>query len=123
MINYHNRQFRSVSNSPNGEVSGETLFRYFQQDNIVWATYQGGSVRFGTLTGLVEPNGSLRFAYQHVNTQNELMTGHCESTPETLSDGRIRLYERWQWTSGNQSAGESAIEEVYEVVIPTVPVR
>ena len=112
MINYHNKRFRSIANSPNGEVSGETLFSYFQQDNIVWATYQGGSVRFGTLTGLVDADGSLRFAYQHVNTQNELMTGHCESTPETLPDGRIRLYERWQWTSGNHSAGESVIEEV-----------
>ncbi|WP_077919512.1 n-acetylglutamate synthase [Spirosoma sp. 209] len=112
MINYHNRRFRSVSNSPTGEVSGETVFQYFQQDDLVWATYQGGSIRFGTLTGLVGPDGSLRFTYQHVNNQNELMTGHCKSTPDQLPDGRLRLSERWQWTSGTHAAGESVIEEI-----------
>lgn len=40
------------------------------------------------------------------------MTGRCLSTPEYLPDGRIQLYEKWQWTSGDQSAGESIVEEV-----------
>lgn len=40
------------------------------------------------------------------------MTGRCHSVPEVLADGRIRLHEQWQWTSGNQSKGESVIEEI-----------
>ncbi len=49
--------------------------------------------------------------YQHLNQKGELMTGKCFSTPETLSDGRIRLREKWQWTSGDFSEGESIVEE------------
>ncbi len=50
--------------------------------------------------------------YQHVNRDGELMTGHCRSTPELLPDGRLRLHESWQWTSGDGSRGESIIEEI-----------
>jgi hypothetical protein len=50
--------------------------------------------------------------YQHVNKQNELMTGRCHSVPERLPDGRLRMHESWQWTSGDNSSGESVIEEV-----------
>jgi len=40
------------------------------------------------------------------------MTGICTSTPEILPDGKIRLHEKWRWTSGDLSEGESVIEEV-----------
>jgi hypothetical protein len=46
-----------------------------------------------------------------VNIQGELMTGICRSTPEILPDGRIRLHESWQWTSGDESRGFSVVEE------------
>ncbi len=32
--------------------------------------------------------------------------------PEVLPDGRLRLREVWQWTSGDLSQGESVVEEV-----------
>jgi hypothetical protein len=51
-------------------------------------------------------------SYQHINRKGELMTGVCTSIPERLSDGRIRLHERWQWTCGDHSTGESIIEEI-----------
>jgi hypothetical protein len=50
--------------------------------------------------------------YQHVNERGELMTGRCHSTPAVLSDGRLRLCKRWQWTSGDLSSGTSEIEEM-----------
>jgi hypothetical protein len=40
------------------------------------------------------------------------MTGVCFSTPKKLSNGKIRLYEKWEWTSGNYSKGNSIIEEL-----------
>ena len=33
-------------------------------------------------------------------------------TAKILSNGKVRLYENWQWTSGNKSNGKSVIEEV-----------
>ena len=50
--------------------------------------------------------------YHHVNTKGELMTGICESTPEVLSNGKIRLHEEWKWTSGDCSYGKSIVEEI-----------
>lgn len=111
-INYDQRVFKSISNSETGEVSGETTFYYRQKDNFVWAEYSGGAIIFGTLIAKIVENGVLEMRYQHLNRNNELMTGKCISTPEILPDGKIRLYEKWQWTSGDLSAGESIVEEI-----------
>lgn len=111
-INYDNRFFRSVANSTSGEVSAETVFHYRQKDSVIWATYEGGAIQFGTLTAKIMENGELEMRYSHVNTAGELMTGECLSTPEILHDGRIRLHEKWRWTCGNFATGESVIEEI-----------
>jgi hypothetical protein len=50
--------------------------------------------------------------YHHVNDQGVLQTGICKSIPEILPDGRIRMQETWQWTSGDGSSGESILEEI-----------
>ncbi|MGB0384209.1 MAG: n-acetylglutamate synthase [Ardenticatenaceae bacterium] len=113
-INYHNRYFRSVSNSGSGEVDGDTIFHYQQQGDIVSATYQGGAIRFGTLIAKVAADGSLDMRYHHVNQEGDLMTGKCHSVPEVLSDGRLRMHETWQWSSGDRSSGKSQIEEIKE---------
>lgn len=111
-LNYHNRYFRSVANTANGEVSGDTTFHYRQEGQLVWASYQGGSIVFGTLIAKVDERGQLDMRYQHLNRTGELMTGRCHSTPTVLPDGRLRLDEVWQWTSGDRSQGTSAIEEI-----------
>jgi hypothetical protein len=49
--------------------------------------------------------------YHQINDNDELMTGICFSTPEILENGKIRLHESWEWTSGDQSKGTSIIEE------------
>jgi hypothetical protein len=113
-INYDNRRFASVSNSANGEVSAATVFEYHQDGTLVWATYSGGSIVFGTLMAKVDEQDCLDMRYQHLNAASELMTGRCHSTPEVLPDGRLRLHEQWQWTSGDGSAGTSVIEEIQD---------
>ena len=95
-INYDNKTFASVQNSETGEVGAETVFHYHQKDNLVWAEYAGGEIVFGNLIGKIADNDSLEIRYQHLNKKGELMTGNGSSTPETLSDGRIRLREKWQ---------------------------
>ncbi|XXM73086.1 n-acetylglutamate synthase [Lysinibacillus sphaericus] len=112
MIQYDGRTFVSVENTSNGEVSGQTIFSYRQEGNILTADYSGGEIVKGSLIGLVKANGCLTFRYNHVNIHNEIRGGQCESTPELLSDGRIRLHEVWKWQDGDQSEGESVVEEV-----------
>jgi len=111
-INYDNKTFASVQNSETGDVDTETVFHYHQKDKLVWAEYTGGEIVFGSLIAKVTNDDLLEMRYQHLNAQGELMTGKCFSTPEILADGRIRLYEKWQWTSGNLAKGESIVEEI-----------
>ncbi|MCU0443930.1 MAG: n-acetylglutamate synthase [Microscillaceae bacterium] len=114
-IDYNHRIFKSVQNTPNGEVNGDTTFYYHQVNDRVWANYSGGGIEIGTLIAKVDAEDNLEMLYQHLNQNGEFMTGKCHSTPEILADGRIRLHEVWQWTSGDFSQGESIVEEVKNV--------
>jgi hypothetical protein len=111
-IDYNNRYFRSIGNVDGGDVDANTLFHYRQEGEVVWATYRGGGVAFGTLTALVLPDGKLDMRYQQVSKDGTIKTGRCLSTPEILSDGRLCLHESWSWIEGGVGTGESRIEEV-----------
>jgi hypothetical protein len=113
-VRYDGRRFRSVENSSTGEVGPKTVFDYRQEDDLVWATYRGGAVRFGTLVATADAKGRLDARYGHVNLEGELMTGEGRTTPERLPDGRLRLHEEWRWTSGDLSSGTSVVEEIGE---------
>ena len=82
IINYNNRKFRPVSNTPNGETSGKTIFTYQQKGNILTSEYAGGKIKKGHLIGLVDENGNIEMRYHQINFNNELMTGICFSQPE-----------------------------------------
>lgn len=112
MADYNNKIFRSVANSANGEVGSNTFFEYTQSGNIVTGIYYGGNIIKGSLIALVDAAGVLDMRYQHINTQQQLMTGTCITTPEILCNGKMRLHEQWQWTCGDKSTGTSVIEEV-----------
>ncbi len=112
MIHYHNKVFRPVANTANGETSSETQFHYQQSGNILTAEYTGGKIIQGHLIGLVDADGKIDMRYHQVNIHGELMTGICKSIPELLPNGKIRLHETWEWTSGDCSKGNSVLEEV-----------
>lgn len=111
MFNYNNKIFRPIVNSENGETSNETVFTYKHTGNILTSEYSGGKIKNGHLIGLVDKNGNIDIRYHQVNDRGELMTGICHSKPEILANGKIRLHETWEWTSGDQSKGQSIIEE------------
>jgi hypothetical protein len=111
-FDFDGKVFRSASNTPNGEVGGDTLFHYRQAGDIVTATYQGGEIVAGHLIAKVLDNGQLDMRYHHLNSKGEFMLGKCLSTPRRLDDGRIALSEEWQWLSGDLSSGRSEIEEI-----------
>ncbi len=111
LINYNNKKFRPISNTENGETSNETLFHYKQVGNMLSAEYSGGQIKYGHLIGLVDKLGNIEMRYHQINHEDILMTGICISKPEILKNGKIRLHENWEWTSGNKSKGTSIIEE------------
>ncbi len=111
-IDYNNKKFRPIQNSENGETSAETVFEYQQHGNVLTSSYTGGQIRTGHLMGLVDEDGNIEMCYHQVNHKGELMTGVCFSKPEILANGKIRLHETWQWTSGDKSEGSSVLEEI-----------
>lgn len=111
-MNYNNKKFRPVSNTENGETSSETIFHYKQDENILTSTYSGGKIIQGHLIGLVDAHGNIDMRYHQVNEKGELMTGICNSKPEIMENGKIRLHEKWQWTAGDNSKGNSTLEEI-----------
>lgn len=111
-MNYNNKTFRPISNTENGETSAATIFHYRQNDNILTCEYSGGKIIQGHLIALVDEAGNIDMRYHQANTAGELMTGICQSKPEILKNGKIRLHETWQWTSGDCSKGVSVLEEI-----------
>lgn len=111
-LNYNNKTFKPVQISENGETNEDTVFRYNQEGPIVTSDYTGGRIQKGHLIGLVDDSGNIDMRYHQINTDGKLRTGRCFSTPEILPDGRIRLHETWEWTSGTRSKGRSVLEEV-----------
>ncbi len=73
-------------------------------------TYQGGQIKMGSLIALCNAEGELDMRYQQINLNGEIRTGSCVSKPEILPDGRLRLHETWQWSTGER--GSSTIEEI-----------
>ncbi len=113
--NLEGKVFISLSNTDNGEVGEDTRFYYHQDADIVWADYEGGSVLKGHLIAKVLDDGLLEMNYHHINKEGKLMIGKCLSTPEILTDGRLKFKEEWQWLSGDNSIGYSEIIEINDV--------
>ena len=111
-MNYNNKKFKVFENSENWETTTETIFEYKQNGNILTSEYSGGQIIRGHLIGLVDDNGKIEMSYHQVNTKGELMTGICFSEPELTDNGKIKLYEKWEWTSGDKSSGKSVLIEI-----------
>jgi len=99
-------------NSRTGQVSSDTVFHYEQHGAVLTATYSGGSILQGYMLGRVNEDNSLFFLYHHLDEHQNLRSGCCYSRPEMLPDGRIRLYEDWEWTHGGSGEGSSIVEEI-----------
>ena len=101
-----------ITNSSDGEVSSEMIFEYKQENQIVSCSYSGGGIVKGHLIATVDIDGCLAMNYHQVNSQGVLKTGKCFSTPELMPNGKLRLHEKWEWTSGDEGEGVSILEEV-----------
>lgn len=111
-MNYSNRKFKVFENSENGETTTETIFEYKQKGNILTSEYSSGQIVRGHLIGIVDDNGKIEMRYHQVNAKGELMTGICFSEPELTVNGKIKLYEKWEWSSGDKSNGKSVLIEL-----------
>lgn len=110
-INYNNRRFLFIKREEDG--LSDTIFHYHQDGDIVWGTYDGGTIIRGNFLAKVDEEGVLDLRFQHVNIAGEIIIGTSLSTPEIMADGRIRLNEDFQW-SGDALRHTSTVEEIME---------
>ena len=106
------RRFVGLHNSPTGEIGPDTIFVYHEKNDVVWAEYSGGAVLRGMLLGKRTSANTLEFVYHQINRTMTLMTGQNVTRLEILPDGRIQMYENWQWTNGDRSSGTSIVVEL-----------
>ncbi len=112
LFDLNNKIFVNKENIGTGEVSQDTIFHYYQQNDIIWATYSGGKIIKGYLIGkFLDPN-IIKFTYQHINQEREIRIGECKSHVEKLPNGKIRLNEVWQWLDKDKISGKSILEEI-----------
>ena len=84
MINYNNKVFKVLNYSEDGETGDDTTFYYFQTDNRVWASYQGGNTIQGQLLGLVDNKAVIEMRYHHINKSGDFLTRVFDSCSYSL---------------------------------------
>ena len=104
-IDYDGRRFRALGG---GDGVGA---EYSQRGNLVWAVFEGGHVRRGTITGTCDEGGVLRLAYTMVLETGEVIAGHSINTPRRLG-GTLVLREVWERYGEHAATGVSYLEEI-----------
>ncbi len=111
MFNLNDKRFTAKENSESGEVSSGTVFHYYQESNLIWADYSGGSILKGQLIGRVLTKNTFEIRYQHINQAGEIKTGYCKTIVSKSPKG-LQLDEKWEWTSGGKGKGTSVLVEL-----------
>ncbi|MEE9441728.1 MAG: n-acetylglutamate synthase [candidate division Zixibacteria bacterium] len=111
-INLNNKYFKGVENYDDGDFNQDTVFHYRQDKTIVWATFQGGGTRFGTVVGYIDEKESIRMVWQYLSVLDKFISGTTVSEVEILLDGRYRLHEKWTISKPEPLRGTSVIEEI-----------
>ena len=76
-------------------LSDDTRFRFTQQDSLVSAEYEGGSIHRGYLVGLLDGN-TLEFRYVQLSRTGRLDSGRSRCEIIRQRDV-LRLVERYSW--------------------------
>lgn len=105
------RVFEVVETSPASAISGETVFEFRERDGVVQATYAGGEIVRGVLTGR-RHGGGLTSAYAQLHAGGEVRTGTAVLRVEPRPGGRLRVIEAFAWSDG--SRGRNVLETADE---------
>lgn len=108
-IDFNNKTFTLLSNSKEGKVNNETIFRYKQKGDLVTADYSGGTVIYGKIIALLKGD-KLEMLYQCLTTDNELKAGKAIADVSFTALSKIQLDLNWEWLD-NEGSGQSTYLE------------
>lgn len=98
------------STAEQGVVGADTLLRFRQNGERVFARYAGGDVVRGCLAGRVS-GSELTFRYAQIETSGEIHAGHSVCDIRSRPDGRTRIIEHFTWSTRSGS-GVNVFDEI-----------
>ncbi len=110
MIDLDGRRMHVATTAEHGVVDAETVLMFHQSGVRVWATYTGGRITRGRLVGRWVGD-VLVFRYVQVECEAGVHAGHSIATAEFGPTGRIRVFERFEWSTRSGS-GTNVFEEL-----------
>jgi hypothetical protein len=100
-----------VSSTAASGVVGESTRLHFAQRGVrVFARYAGGAVTRGALVGAWD-GGELRFRYVQREAEGSIQGGRSVCEVARRADGRIRIVERFTWST-RAGTGVNVFDEV-----------
>lgn len=112
MINLHGLRMYVSATAADGVVDADTRLQFIQKGARVAARYTGGRVKRGWLSGRLS-GADLVFRYAQVETSGAVHGGHSACVAERLSCGRIRIIERFTWTT-RSGFGTNVFDEILD---------
>lgn len=106
IANLHNKTFTLQQNTNNGTSNGDTIFHYKQDENLVTATFSGGTILCGNIIAL-HHGDYLEMIYQMLTVNQELKSGKAIAQISILENSEIQLDLNWEWLSGSGNVGTS----------------
>lgn len=107
-----NVKMNVVKTAETGVVNHETIFHFSQDEDRVFAQYQGGKIQMGYLVGTLTIDNRLVFTYCQMQEDGKLDNGisHCELSKN--EDGKLVLIERFEWKSRPGEFGTNIFQEM-----------
>lgn len=110
MINLNGLRMNAVQTAVNGVVNIDTIFEFKQDENRVTASYSGGKVIQGFLTGLISGD-TFEFRYCQLEEGDVLNGGHSNCEVKRSSENLIQILEYFEWES-QSGKGLNIIQEL-----------
>ena len=109
--NIHKKNFKVVKNDGiDVEVNTETIFHFYQNDELIYAEYNGGKVKYGEIFGIIE-NETIYFYYSQENLVGEKNQGSSKDEIKMLENDKLQLIDKWEWKS-KSGQGLCILEEI-----------
>lgn len=109
-FNFHNKTFQLLSNSSNGQVSDQTIFKYSQQGHLVTADYYGGSVLYGKIIAQLKGD-KLNMLYQCLTKDDKLKAGKAIAKISLTEKNKIQLNLDWEWLETGEKGNSIYLEK------------
>ena len=108
---FHKKQFKVVKNEGEDiEVTEDTVFDFLQNQELIYAEYVGGKVKYGEIFGLIE-NDQIYFYYSQENLVGGKNQGSSIDQIKRLENNKIQLIDEWEWKN-KSGKGVCIMEEI-----------